>query len=269
MSAGELATGSPPVVVITGASAGIGAALALHLAGVGYRLVLGARRVGELEGVARDAETRGAAGTLPLACDVTRRADVERLRDSAITRFGHVDVWVNNAGRGITRPVLELTDDDVDEMVAVNVKSALYGMQAIVPYFVQRGAGHLLNVSSSLGRVPSASFRSAYSGAKAMLNTLTANLRMDLAASHPDVHVTLVLPGVVRTDFPQNVVGEPRPPMASALPAQSVEEAAAAIAGAIRAPVPELYTNPAMAAMTREYFADPPAFEARVGGGGA
>ena len=258
-----------PVVVITGASSGIGAALALHLAGEGYRLVLGARRLGELEEVARDARAHGAAGTITLACDVSRRADVELLRTAAIAQFGRVDVWVNNAGRGITRPVLELTDADVDEMVAVNVKSALYGMQAIVPYFMERGHGHLLNVSSSLGRVPSASFRSAYSGAKAMLNTLTANLRMDLAASHPEVHVTLVLPGVVSTEFARNVVGEARPPMASVVEPQTVEEAAAAIAAAIRHPVPELYTNPAMAAMTREYFTDPPAFELRVGGGGA
>jgi short-subunit dehydrogenase len=114
---------------------------------------------------------------------------------------------VNNAGRGITRPVLELTDDDVDDMIAVNVKSALYGMQAAVPHFVERGSGHLINVSSFLGRVPIASVRSVYSAAKAALNSLTANLRMDLRARAPGVHVSLVMPGLVATDFARNAEG--------------------------------------------------------------
>ena len=70
-------------------------------------------------------------------------------------------------------------DDDIDTMVAINVKAALYGMQAIIPHFIERGEGHLINVSSYLSRVPVATYRSAYSGAKAMLNTLTENLRMD------------------------------------------------------------------------------------------
>ena len=78
---------------------------------------------------------------VPIVADVTRRADVERLKDTALQTFGRVDVWINNAGRGITRPVLELTDDDVDQIMAVNLKSALYGMQVIVPYFQQQGKG--------------------------------------------------------------------------------------------------------------------------------
>jgi NAD(P)-dependent dehydrogenase (short-subunit alcohol dehydrogenase family) len=78
--------------------------------------------------------------------------------------------------------VLDLTDEDFDQMMVVNAKSALYGMQAIVPHFKERGAGHLINISSALGRVPFASYRSAYSAAKAALGSLTANLRMDLRA---------------------------------------------------------------------------------------
>ena len=99
--------------------------------------------------------------------DVTRRADVERLRDRAIEAFGHVDVWVNNAGRGMTKAALELTDDDLDAMITANVKAALYGMQAIVPHFKERGRGQIINISSMLSRVPFASFRAAYSAAKA------------------------------------------------------------------------------------------------------
>src|ERR671932_1694461 len=172
------------VIVITGASAGIGAALARHLGGAGHALALAARRGEALQAVARESGERAIA----VVTDVTRRADVERLRDEAIGVFGRVDVWVNNAGRGISRPVLELTDADFDEIMAVNVKSALYGMQAIVPHFIERGAGHVINVSSFLSRVPMATIRSGYSASKAPLNTLTANLRMDLAAAHPDIH---------------------------------------------------------------------------------
>src|SRR5689334_22490188 len=111
-------------IVITGASSGIGAALAARLGKDGHRLVLAARREAELQRVAAGAAT----DVLVVPADVTRRSDVDRLRDRAIARWGHVDVWVNNAGRGISRPALDLSDDELDEMKAVNVKSALYGM---------------------------------------------------------------------------------------------------------------------------------------------
>lgn len=254
------------VVVITGASSGIGAALARRLAPEGARLVLAARREAELEQVANQALRLGAGEALSVVTDVTRRDQVFDLRDKALAEFGQIDVWVNNAGRGITRSVLDLTDEDVDEMVAVNVKSAIYGMQAAVPYFIERGEGHLINVSSFLGRVPVASFRSAYSAAKAALNSLTANLRMDLS-SYPGVHVSLVMPGVVSTDFARNVRGEPRPPMNAAPPgaspmyAQTAEEVADSIAGVIRDPVAELYTNPVSSGIAEKYFADVAAFE--------
>ena len=78
-----------------------------------------------------------------------------RSRDAALARFGRIDAWVNNAGRGITRPVAELTDEDFDEMMLVNVKSALYGIQAVLPHFKERRRGHIVNVSSMLGACPS------------------------------------------------------------------------------------------------------------------
>jgi short-subunit dehydrogenase len=244
-------------IVITGASAGIGAALARHLGRQGHQLVLAARRGPELERVAAEC---GAAAEVAIA-DVRRRADVERLRDAALRRFGQVDVWVNNAGRGITRAVLDLTDEDVDEMMAVNVKSALYGMQAIVPHFQERGEGHLINVSSFLGRVPFVAFRSAYNAAKHALNALTANLRMDLRNTHPGVHVSLVMPGVVRTEFAANALGGMVP--GGGPPGQTAEEVAAVIAEVIEHPVAEVYTNPASAEMARRYYQDVGAFEAQ------
>jgi NAD(P)-dependent dehydrogenase (short-subunit alcohol dehydrogenase family) len=266
-------TDDAKVVVITGASSGIGAALARRLGADGLHVALAARRDAPLREVARDAEARGAAGTLAFPADVTRREDVLALRDATLHAFGRIDVWVNNAGRGITRSVLDLTEAELDEMIDINVKASLFGIQAAVPYFIKRGGvGHVINVSSFLGRVPVASFRSAYSAAKAALNSLTTNLRMDLR-DYPDIHVSLVMPGVVTTDFARNVVGEARPPMAAPagpggvrmLP-QTAEEVAEVIARVIREPVAEVYTNPASPEAVRQFYADPGAFGTEVGG---
>ena len=111
----------PRVVVITGASSGIGAELARLLAKRGDRLVLAARREPELRAVAASC----GPDALAVRADVTKRADVTRLRDAAIERFGHVDVWINNAGQGIHKRVMELTDEDVDEILDSNLRSAL------------------------------------------------------------------------------------------------------------------------------------------------
>ena len=243
-------------IVITGASSGIGAMLAEQLGAAGHRIVLAARREPELQAVA----ARAGSGAIVVPTDVTRRAEVERLRDRAIDAFGHVDVWVNNAGRGITRPALELTDEELDLMMTVNVKSALYGMQAIAPHFIARGRGQIVNISSVLSRVPFATYRSAYNAAKAALNALTANARVDLARAHPGIHVTLVMPGLVRTAFQANALGGSPP--SPATEAQSAEEAAAAIVLAIEHPVAEIYTNPGYAApLVERYIHDVGAFE--------
>ena len=245
-------------IVITGASSGIGADLARHLGVEGHRLVLAARSKGKLEGVARqsgkDART--------VVTDVTKRDEVERLRDEAIRAFGHVDVWVNNAGQGIDKRVLDLTDEDFDEMMSVNVKSALYGMQAIVPHFMQRNAGHLINISSFLGRVPLATNRSAYNAAKAALNALTANVRVDLRATHPGIHVSLVMPSVVSTDFAKHALGSTTPaPSRSPMQPQTSQEVAAIIAELIEHPRAEIFTNPAAPALAKRYLDDVGAFE--------
>jgi NAD(P)-dependent dehydrogenase (short-subunit alcohol dehydrogenase family) len=249
------------VVVITGASGGIGAALARLLGTEGHQVVLAARRENELKKAAKHA----GSGAVPVVADVTRRADVQRLKDTALDTFGRVDVWINNAGRGITRPVLELTDDDVDQIMAVNLKSALYGMQEIVPYFQQKGKGHLINVSSFLGRVPLVTSRSIYSAAKAALNVLTANVRMDLREQYPNVHVSLVMPGMVLTDFGKNALGsapQTRPAGAgNPMNAQTADKVSVAIAALIEHPQSEIYTNPASAEIARRYREDVDLFE--------
>jgi NADP-dependent 3-hydroxy acid dehydrogenase YdfG len=191
------------VVAVTGASSGIGAALAREIGRRGGSIVIAARRADKLAEVAGSI----AAPCVTVVADVTRRNDVARILEVGKARFGKVDAWVNNAGRGISRAVEDLTDDDVDEMIRMNVKSALYGMQTVLPHFKERRHGHLVNVSSMLARVPFATFRSAYSAAKHALNSLTENVRMDLSRDHPEIVVTCVMPGVVLTDFGINALG--------------------------------------------------------------
>jgi NADP-dependent 3-hydroxy acid dehydrogenase YdfG len=253
------------VVVITGASSGIGAALAEKIGQQGARVVLVARRERELGEVA----ARAGAQVLPVVADVTRRADVERALAAALARFGAVDVWVNNAGRGISRSVSELTDADFDDMMLVNVKSALYGMQAVLPHFRTRGRGHIINISSMLGRVPLAPIRSAYAAAKHALNALSANLRMELHASDPGIRVSVVHPGIVATEFGVRALHGGFD--SRQLPgAQPVDAVADVIAGVIDDPRADVYTFPGAQKMVTGYFAaeDMAAFEtqAQIGG---
>ena len=226
------------VVVITGASGCIGAALAELLAAQGASVVLTARRPDALNAVA----VRCGPGALVVPADMTRREDVQRVLASALASFGHVDVWVNNAGQGITRPPTQLTDDDIDDMMRVNVKSALYGMQETLPHFASRGSGHVINVSSMLGRAPFVGVRAAYSAAKHYLNALTANLRAEVQEKHPGIQYSLVSPGVVKTDFGNNA--RHGGPDSRKLPdSQTAEEVAAVIAGVIASRRPDVYTR--------------------------
>ncbi len=226
------------VVVITGASGGIGAALAESLAGRGASLLLVARRVDALNAVA----ARCGAGALAVVADVTRRADVQRVVAVALETYGHIDVWVNNVGQGISRLPSQLTDDDIDEMMRVNVKSALYGMQETLPHFMARGTGHVINVSSMLGRIPFAGIRAAYSAAKHYLNSLTYNFRAEVQEQHPGIQYSLVSPGVVATDFGKNA-RHGGPDSRTFPELQSAEEVAAVIAAVIESRRPDVYTR--------------------------
>ena len=238
------------VVVITGASAGIGATLAELVGRKGWRPVLAARREREL----REVAARSGAEALPVVADVTRREDVQRLLDAALARFGQVDVWVNNAGRGISKLVSELTDEDFDEMMRINVKSALYGMQTVLPHFQARGRGHIINVSSMLGRMPSVPIRSAYNAAKHALNALTANLRMELSERYPGIHVSTFLPGVVATEFGLNALGGGVD--SRKIPGgQSPEEAATVLLELIERPRPDVYSRPEFRQAVAAYYA--------------
>ena len=237
------------VVVVTGASSGIGAALAELLGSRGALVVLVARRDAAL----REAAVRSGPNALAIVADVTKRADVRRVVEEALARFGHIDVWINNAGQGITRPPSQLTDEDIDEMVRSNVKSALYGMQEILPHFKVRNAGHVINVSSMLGRIPFVMTRSAYNGAKHFLNALTANFRMEVQQTHPGIHFSLVSPGTVATDFGLNA--RHGGPDSRKIPdAQSAREIAEVIAGIIDSKRPDVYTHRGSRERVDSYF---------------
>lgn len=237
------------VVVITGASSGIGAALAERAAAAGDAVMLVARNEARLREVAarcgKDAHVHPA--------DCTSRLEVRRAVAAAVARFDRIDVWVNNVGQGITRRPSELSEEDVELMMRVNVHTALFGMQEVLPHFRDRGTGHVINVSSMLGRVPFAVHRSAYNGAKHFLNALTANFRSEMQEAHPGIVFSLVSPGVVYTDFGKNAV-HGGPDSRSFPQGQSAEEVADVILQVMETRAPDVYTRPGSHDRVVDYF---------------
>jgi short-subunit dehydrogenase len=238
------------VVVITGASAGIGAASAELLARQGMSVVLVARRREALESIA----ARCSGRAHPIVADVCERTNVRGVVNGTLARFGRIDVWINNVGQGITRVPSELTDEDLDEILRVNVKSALYGMQEVLPHFKSRNAGHVINISSLLGRIPFVVVRSAYCGAKHFLNALTATFSAEVQQTHAGIQFSLVSPGVVRTEFGLNARyggfdSRQRPE------SQSAEEVAAVIAEVIESRRPDVYTRKGSSERVASYYA--------------
>jgi NAD(P)-dependent dehydrogenase (short-subunit alcohol dehydrogenase family) len=229
---------SGKVIVVTGASSGIGAAAAVFLAGRGDSVAIVARRAEGLRDVAQRCHGRARA----IAADMTVRSEVTRVVTETVAAFGRIDVWVNNVGQGITRMPSELTDEDIDDVMRVNVKSALYGMQEVLPHFKARGEGQIINISSMLGRIPAAIPRSAYCGAKHFLNALTATFRAEVQQTHPAIQVSLVSPGVVYTNFGLNAMHGG--PDSRQLPeGQEAEEIAAVIARVVDTRGADMYTR--------------------------
>lgn len=238
------------VIVITGASGGIGAALARFVAKRGANVVLAARGEEALREVAQACGERAH----PVVADVTRRDEVRRIFSESLARFGRIDVWVNNVGQGISRVPTQLTDQDIDDIMCVNVKSALYGMQEVLPHFKDRGEGHVINVSSMLGRIPSVIIRSAYNGAKHFLNALTANFREEVQQTHPGIQFSLISPGIVGTGFGLNA-RHGGPDSRSFPNAQSAEAVAEVIADVIESRRPDVYTRSGARERVASYYA--------------
>ena len=151
-------------------------------------------------------------------------------------------------------PVSDLSEEDFDSMMAVNAKSVLYGMQTAIPYFKTRRKGHVINVSSLLGKVPMSSHRAMYSASKAAMNSLTCNMRVDLQnEGYEKIHVSLFIPGLVATDFGLHAIGGG--PNSRDLPgAQPVEEVIDMLVDLILHPRAELYTRPSYKKIVAEYF---------------
>ncbi|MFH8406992.1 SDR family oxidoreductase [Streptomyces sp. NPDC018019] len=190
------------VVAVTGASAGIGRATALTLAGRGASVVLGARRGDRVEQLA--AEIRESGGrAVGMPADVRRRADLVRLLDTAVAAFGRLDVLVNNAGIGPVSPLEDLRVDEWDDMIDVNLRGVLHGIAAALPIFRRQGTGHLVTVASTAAyrTVPG---QSVYAATKTAVRTVCEGLRQEV----DDLRVTIVSPGFVHTDF-VNAVADP------------------------------------------------------------
>jgi NAD(P)-dependent dehydrogenase (short-subunit alcohol dehydrogenase family) len=224
------------------------------------KVVLAARRKEELHAVAKGIGEQAFA----VVTDVSKRSDVERLAKAAMERFGRIDVWVNNAGRGISRSVGELTDEDLDAMWTVNMKSVVYGIQAVLPHFKAKNAGQIINISSGLWRAPLAPVRAAYGAVKAAVNMLTASLRVELKKTHPGVHVTLLLPGVVATEFGVNSMGVGIVDNRKIPGAQPVEEAVKAIVDVIESPKPDVYTSAFIGGVVERYLREPEVVEGEI-----
>ncbi len=138
------------IVVITGASSGLGEATARLLSAEGAIVVLGARRIDRLKSLADELTAKGGKA-LAVATDVTDREQVKNLVDAAVQKYGRIDVMINNAGLMPHSPLERLKIDDWDRMIDVNIKGVLYGIAAALPYMKQQKAGQIINVSSVAG----------------------------------------------------------------------------------------------------------------------
>jgi NADP-dependent 3-hydroxy acid dehydrogenase YdfG len=184
------------VVVITGASSGLGETTARHLAAQGAHLVLGARRLDKLEALAND--IRAAGGQVEVAAtDVTRQQDVNALVAAAVTRFGRVDVMINNAGLMAVAPMTALNVGEWDSMIDINVKGLLYGVAAALPVFQKQDSGHFINIASVAGLKVFGN-ATVYSATKFAVRTIAEGLRTELGAN---IRSTIISPGAVDSEL--------------------------------------------------------------------
>lgn len=195
------------VVLITGASSGIGEAAARHLAARGARVVLGARRTDRLEKLV--AEIRAAGGAAEFrTLDVTKLDDVQAFAAFAQRKFGNIDVMINNAGVMPLSPLAELKIDEWNRMIDVNIRGVLHGIAAVLPHMTARKAGHIINVSSIAGHKvwPACA---VYSGTKFAVGAISEGLRQETT----DIRVTIISPGVVESELANTITSESTAPL--------------------------------------------------------
>jgi short-subunit dehydrogenase len=225
------------VVAITGASSGIGRATALRLARRGASLVLCARRHDRLEEVGAEV-TRLGGKVLTLVADVTSEADMNGLVQQALIRFGRLDVMLCNAGFGIYGAIDAVDPAQMRRLLDVNYMGTYFAVRAALPEFRRQGTGHLILVSSIVGKrgVP---YVGAYAATKFAQVGLAECLRAELQGS--GIHVSVVFPISTETEFFAVMTSESGDATRAAGPRQSAERVAEAIALAIERPIPEVY----------------------------
>jgi NADP-dependent 3-hydroxy acid dehydrogenase YdfG len=191
------------VVIVTGASAGIGEATARFFAAAGAKVVLVARSPDKLTALAEELGRLGQTAW-PVPADMRDRSAVDRMVEQAFQRYGRIDILINNAGQAAAGTVAEVRPDDFRSILELNVFGVLYAIQAVVPIMRQGGGGVILNVSSMVSkmRIPGLA---AYAATKAALNMLSETARDELAADH--IRVITVYPKLTATDFGKNSLG--------------------------------------------------------------
>lgn len=192
------------VIVITGASSGLGEATARYLAAKGAKVVLGARRLERLEKLVADIRQQGGEA-VAAATDVTRRADVENLVQQGLQAFGRIDVMVNNAGVMPLSVMPALRVDEWEQTIDVNVKGVMYGIAAVLPVMTRQQRGHIINLSSVAGLKVSAG-SAVYSASKFAVKAMSEGLREEVAPL--GIRVTTLYPGAVDSELKHSVKDE-------------------------------------------------------------
>ena len=189
------------VIVITGASSGIGQATAINLAQQGAKLMLGARRQDRLAQLVEQIQAAGGEAAFTLV-DVTQRDQVTNLVHAAQEQFGPVDVLINNAGIMPVSRLYELKVDEWNTMVDVNIKGVLHGIAAVLPGMMERKSGHIINVASIAGQKVMAA-GAVYCGTKFAVRAISEGLRLEVGSSN--VRTTIISPGAVDTELPNTI----------------------------------------------------------------
>lgn len=225
------------VIVITGASTGIGRATALKFAHLGASLVVSARREDALRNLAEQCEKLGARA-LAIPADVTNEEAVRNLARQAAEHFGHIDIWINDAAVSLFGRFEETPPDAFRKVIETNLFGYIHGMRAVLPYFREQGHGTIINVASVVGSTGQP-YASAYATSEAAIIGLSESVRMELHDT-PAIHVCTILPASVDTPFFQhaaNFVGRAVKPMG---PLYRPEQVASAIVEAIKHPRAEI-----------------------------
>ena len=240
------------VVVITGATSGIGRATAHAFARRGASLVLGARRQQVLERTAEECRGLG-ADVLAFPLDVADEEAVRALADAAVQRFGRIDVWVNNASVAVWGRVDEIPTPDIRRVIDVNLFGYVYGARAVLPVFRAQGSGVLINVGSVVSRV-TVPYAAPYVMSKHAVRVLGGVIRQELATEGvKGVHVSTVMPGTIDTPFfdhSGNYLGRSLRAMP---PVYTPERVARTIVHCARFPRREVFVGNSARAMAQQY----------------